>query len=246
MFRNWTFGRRLAAGFGLAAIVLVLIGLIGFRITSILIQTNADVLHTHAVRTAIADITFRLKEAESGQRGFIITGQQDYLAPYDAAVAGLGDAVDNAQALTADNADQQERIKALRPLLAARLDLLGEGIALRRTEGLGAAIGHINSNAGKEAMDEILALVAAADLKEVEQLNEREDIAKWRADLAIIILLWGSFLGAAAIGVVGWLITRALSRQIGGRCRPRAELLGRAAGRRQPAGDRRQGAGQLR
>ena len=51
-----------------------------------------------------------MNDAETGQRGYLITGQEDYLEPYHAAVAAIGKSVQRVKQLTEDNPRQQARI----------------------------------------------------------------------------------------------------------------------------------------
>jgi len=83
---NWTFGRKLAAGFSIAVLTLLLIGVSGYRSTAHLIENERWVSHTHEVRTKLADLISALKDAEGGQRGFVITADETFLEPYRASL----------------------------------------------------------------------------------------------------------------------------------------------------------------
>ncbi len=86
---RWTIGKRLAAGFALAAVLLAVVGGISFRSSGELAANEAAVNHTYAVLTAVDTVTADLKDAETGQRGFVITGADDYLAPFTAATSAV-------------------------------------------------------------------------------------------------------------------------------------------------------------
>jgi CHASE3 domain sensor protein len=79
MFDNWTFGRRLAAGFALAGLTLAVIVVISYGNTASLIENDDLAAHTQLVRTALADLLSEMKDAETGQRGFVMTGVDSYL-----------------------------------------------------------------------------------------------------------------------------------------------------------------------
>jgi len=66
--------------------------------------------HTHEVRENLEKIVSQLKGAETGQRGFVITGQPHYLQPYNVGLAGLEVAVADVRTLTSDNPFQQVKI----------------------------------------------------------------------------------------------------------------------------------------
>src|ERR1700730_14103620 len=121
MFSNWTVGRRLVAAFGLAALTLVIIALISYRNASRLIENDVWVAHTHQVRAELADLLSELKDAETGQRGYIITGEDSYLAPYQSALLAIKSTLDDVRRLTSDNPNQQRRLASVAPLIDAKL-----------------------------------------------------------------------------------------------------------------------------
>ena len=94
MISGWTFGRRLAAGFGLACLVLLLIAVVSDRNTANLIDTEDWVNHTYQVRTRLADLSASLVAAESAQRGFLISGNDGNLEPYRTSLGTIKEAMD--------------------------------------------------------------------------------------------------------------------------------------------------------
>ncbi len=149
MFGNWTFGRRLAAGFGLAGLTLVAIAAVSYRNSDALLANEQWVTHTQQVRTDIAELLLQMTNAETGQRGYIITGNDSYLEPYQSALAKIRAAVEDVRALTSDNPLQQRRLSAISPLIDAKLAELKETIDLRRNQGFDAAVKVVASNVGK-------------------------------------------------------------------------------------------------
>ena len=215
MFDKWTFGRRLAAGFALAGLVLLLIGVVSFRTTTALIANDERVDHTHQVRYELAELMSQIKDAETGQRGYIITGDETYLQPYTDALANVGSSLETLKRLTADNPGQQQRLAALTTVVNSRLDHLKEALQARQTGGLAAGVAAVETGQGKLTMDEIRARVADADRVEVTLLGERAVLAARSASTAEAITLWGGVGGALLVGLVGWLIASALTRQVG-------------------------------
>jgi CHASE3 domain sensor protein len=215
MFNNWTFGRRLAAGFGLAGLTLVVIAAVAYRTTYALIENDALVSHTYDVRSAMADLLSALKDAETGQRGYVITGADSYLEPYQTALAQVKTTFDAARKLTADSPTEQKTLTALSPLIDSKLAELKQTIALRRTEGFDAALKVVLNDTGKIFMDQIRAIVADADHEEAELLVRRADEARSSAQWAMAITLWGGLAGIAVVAAIGWFITNSLSKQIG-------------------------------
>jgi methyl-accepting chemotaxis protein len=216
LFRNWTFGRKLAAGFGLAGLTLLLVAVVSYRNTYNLIENDSWVSHTHQVRTEIADLLSEVKDAETGQRGYVITGDDSYLEPYQSATGGaIKRTLDDLRNLTSDNPRQQQRLSSIAPVVDTKLAELKETIDLRRTRGLDAATKVIVSNVGKVTMDRIRALAAEADQEEANLLTVRSEEAHASANFTMAVILWGGLIGTLAVGAIGWFITSSLSNQIG-------------------------------
>jgi len=215
MFSNWTVGRRLVAGFGLSALTLVLIAAISYRNAYLLIENDAWVAHSHQVRIELADLLSQLKDAETGQRGYLLTGDESYLDPYRSALTSIQATLIDLRKLTADNPDQQRRLASLTQPIDNKLAELKQTIELRRAQGFDAALRVVQTNAGKGYMDEARAIVADADREERDLLKKRTEEARASADMTQTIILWGGVLGTLAVCLIGWLITRSLSEQIG-------------------------------
>jgi methyl-accepting chemotaxis protein len=216
MFKNWTFGKRLAAGFGLAALILLLVAASSYRTTFNLIENETWVAHTHEVRTTLNELLSQLKDAETGQRGYLLTGDDAYLQPYQSAIKQVRSLFETVKKLTTDNPNQQRRLATLLPLIDAKLAELQKTIDLRKAEGSDAALKIVTSNEGKALMDRIRAIVAEADQEETDLLAKRAAEAQDSARVPTTVTLWAGLLGILAVAVIGWLITKSLSNLISG------------------------------
>lgn len=216
MDKNLTFGRRLAVGFGFAAFVLLLVAAISYKTTDDLIDNEQLVSHTHEVRANLALVLSLLANAETGQRGFLLTGRDEYLAPYESSLGEIKTTLDNLRRLTADNPAQQRRLNAIQPSVEARLERLRTGIELRRQEGFDAALKVILSDQGRQLMVDIRQNINDADNEEAALLARRDAEATASADFAKAVQVWGSLAGVAVIAIIGFIITQSLSRMVGG------------------------------
>ena len=216
MFSNWTFGRRLVVAFCLAGIVLVAIATIAYQNTGTLVDNNRWVSHTWEVRRTLAQIGFELSEAESGARGYVITGNEDYLSNYRTEAATIADLVAAFGRLTADNPEQQQRLAQLKPLVDQKLAALANNVETRSTQGFDAAQRLVASGQGLDLMDRIRAIITASDEAEAGLLRERDAAAAASASLAISMIIGGGLVGVFFVGLIGWLIIRSLNLQIGG------------------------------
>lgn len=215
MNRNWTFGSRLAFGFTLAGAVLVLVSLAGYRSTRKLIDNDRWVNHSQQVRRQLAWLLARVVDAETGERGFVITGDEAYLDPYRAAAGDIEKTYDELRRLTQDNPEQVRHLEELKQPLDAVVAFQRDIIALRRSGGAEVAGHQIATGQSKKHVDEIRARVGQMDQLELSLLESRREEAESSAATTQEVIALGSLLGLLLVALTGWVISRALSRQIG-------------------------------
>jgi len=212
---NWTFGRKLALGFTLAVLALMLIGISGYRSTAHLIENDRWVAHTHEVRTKLADLLSLLKDAETGQRGFVLTADESFLEPYASALPGISQTLSEIRALTSDNEVQQRRLTSLQQAVESKLAELKRTVEMRRGQGFEATMKVVQGGEGKSLMDRIRRAVGEMDADEAALLKRRNSEAEMSAENTKSVILWGSLIGVALVGGAGTLISRSLASQIG-------------------------------
>ena len=161
----------------------------------------ARVEHTLAVENRLALLQVTLGEAESGQRGFIITGDPLYLERYDRAVASIGPDLDRLAALTADNPRQAAALARLRPLVQARVDRLRRGVEVRQRDGFAPAADAVIRGRGVVLMNAVRGEIQVMRAEEARLLAERQRQAGVTAGRLRLALLAG-FLGVLALMVV--------------------------------------------
>jgi CHASE3 domain sensor protein len=131
------------------------------------------VRHTLSVRNQIARVLTLVERAESGQRGYLLTGREMYLAPYERAIQELPAALDEMGVLVADNPLQQQSVERVRQLAIDKLRELRGTIDARRAGNAEGALAIVNDNSGQRMMDEIRRLVAAMELGCWERAREQ-------------------------------------------------------------------------
>ena len=107
---------ELWAGAGLAVVLafFLISGVIAYADIQDLRSNNQRVVHTHSVLIGADDLLSAVQDAETGQRGYILTGNERYLEPYDRAMAVVDERLDGLAALTQANPRQQANIAQLR------------------------------------------------------------------------------------------------------------------------------------
>jgi len=155
-------------------------------------ETQDWVTHTHEVLEANERVLSLLKDAETGQRGYLITGQERYLDPFNTAIVAIELGLRSIKALTNDNPKQQRRLAKLEPLIESKLDELRETIELRRKEGFDAALQVVLTDQGKEMMDTIRIKKDEIDKEERMLLKQRSAELRGSADRTEFIIIYGT------------------------------------------------------
>jgi PAS domain S-box-containing protein len=153
---------RLAVGSALAIASLILNAVITYSSLRALLDSWHSLTRTHDVLVGLDAVLSDLSDAETGQRGYLLTGDESYLEPYRRALALVDADLNRLQVLTADDVALQGRVAGLRSKAAEKLAELRETIALRRKEGLEPALRVVASGRGKALMDDLRAQLGAA------------------------------------------------------------------------------------
>ena len=124
------------------------------------IETGLWLNHTRQVQLEIGEVESLLKDAETGQRGFLYTGNEQYIQPFNFAVTQVDGHINTLAELTADNPRQQSAIADLRVLVRVKLDELANTIALYRSGKQDEARKVVLSGAGLNTMNKIRAVIA--------------------------------------------------------------------------------------
>ena len=124
------FDRGLLLGIGLLVALLVVNAALAYRNTRQLYEAADRVTHAHQVLGALNAVLSGAQDAETGQRGFVITGNPDYLQPYNDSVASIHEHVKDLTKLVEDNSEQQALLPKLKQRLTAKLEELERVISL--------------------------------------------------------------------------------------------------------------------
>ena len=211
---KWSVGTKIGGGFALALAILVVIGAVAYRSSTRLIETAERVAHTHIVLEDLQGLLSDLKDAETGQRGYIITGEEAYLEPYHAGTVDIDQKIKDLRSLTADNPNQQQRLNILESKVATRTTSLKEGIAGRKEKGFEAARQFVLTGRGKKEMDEIRKAVAEMENEERDLLKQRTRDAEASVQSTKLTIILGTLFSFALLSLVALIITQNISRPL--------------------------------
>jgi len=212
---KWSVGTKIGAGYVLALTMLVTFGVISYWNVIGLIEAARLKTHTYDVLQNLESVITTLKDAETGQRGYLITGDDQYLTPYQAATERSNRLIRNLRSLTSDNPDQQHRLDSIEPLIAFKLAELKETIDLRKgRNGFEAALKIVLTNKGKNAMDSMRRLISEMVDEENKLLKLRDSKMNARSQTTIFIITYGIPFAFALLALIGFLVTRTITNQL--------------------------------
>jgi PAS domain S-box-containing protein len=213
----------------LALMAILLWALESFAAFQATAVSGNSIAHTYQVREVLRNVLSTLTEAETGQRGFLLTGKDNYLVPFNAALLNLGGSLDEIAALTQDNPVQQQALTQVRLLARDKAAELRKTIDLYKQSGSAAALAEVQTGRGKETMDR-LRLEVAGMLREEQRLLESRRATE-RADTRAterIMFFGGAALLILLTGLSILLYRKVLPRPGGAEAAARTQTGGRA------------------
>jgi PAS domain S-box-containing protein len=201
-------GARVLLVFSIGLILFGVVGIAAYINTQGLIERNNRVVHAHEVVENLGGVLSALKDAETGQRGFILTGQDRYLEPYNQGIGEIQDRLAKLTDLTVDNPEQQAAVVRLKSLVSMKLAELQQTIDLFRNSGTEAATKVILAGRGKEIMDETRGLVSQMGQREQQLLQKRDQQSQSAARRIIFAIAGGIPLSLVMLAVAAIIFMR--------------------------------------
>ncbi|MEH1906306.1 response regulator [Nostoc sp.] len=207
------FLEKVAAGFGLALAILLLIGTLFYQSTEVLINTNKQLNNIQLTSNSLQELLSNIKDAETGQRGYILTKQDAYLKPYQTAITKLAPEIKQLRKLTADDSKQLSQLDTLEPLITVKLNELKKTIDLRQNLGLDAALEIINTNQGHNLMSDIRNIIHEMENKKRQELQQQLKITKTSAENTLLTLAIAICLSFLILAIVYYFIYREVKQR---------------------------------
>ena len=194
--------------FSLAAAAVIAVGAMNFRMHQTRAEAADALTHALEVIEQSQAIVSSLKDAETGQRGYLLTGIESYLDPYVSARNALPSQFNGARRLLERDPRQLDRLGTLQRLSSEKMVELEETIALRRAGRTDEALNLVRSDRGKGLMDRVRQ--AAAGIEREERLQATLQREEWGdAVAASVAVTWaGSLVLLVLIGAAGIMMSR--------------------------------------
>ncbi|MBI4469603.1 MAG: CHASE3 domain-containing protein [Acidobacteria bacterium] len=217
---------KILLGFGFALLILPAISGIAIKRIDDLVETVGSVSHTRRVLGSLQGLLVLLNEAETNQRGYLLTGEDSFLEPYFAAEKEIDPELTELRSLTSDNPDQHRRLAVLLPLIQVKREIMADLVAGWR---LNPAMSENTSeklHVGKELMDTIWSRVEEMERGEQVLLAERQALSIDDARRSRLTLV------ATVVLAVGIVLIGSVALYGDVKARQRAELAALTSGQR--------------
>jgi PAS domain S-box-containing protein len=221
--KHATTERKVRAGFAVAVGFLGVIGIVSYLSVVRLNDNSLLVAHSHDVMSNIDALVLTTFETESAQRAYIITGEEPFAADYTRSAGRVDGLLQQLRDAVRDEPEQLARVDPLGEAVRARLNHSAEIIELRRSADLAAVqerLAQSRTRPGAALQARVRALAQDMKSAQVKLLNAREEQARRSANITQVVIVTGSTLALAFVG----LALLAIRRDFAGRGRAEAEL----------------------
>ena len=204
--------RKVQAGFVFALLCLAATSMIAFE-SELTSTRQADLTrHTAEVIGQLRHLLTITMDAETAQRGFILTGDKHFLDPYNKVHERVAEVVKSLRQLTADNPGEQHQLNLLEPVIATRLAETDTNIELRRTGGFAKAQAAVASSRGRVQQDQIRTMLAEMEGVEQSLLAQRQATARQGAFHARLFIAGSCLLAFGVVLAALFLIQQDFAR----------------------------------
>ena len=197
-----------AVATGISVLVLIAAGVAVYLSVRTLSDASDQLVRSKDISIALEQALSSLRDAETGQRGYLLTGRPAYLAPYAAAVATVNQQLDTIRSLSVADADARTRFEEIEQLARAKMEELARTISLREAGQSEAALQVVLTDEGKRTMDRLRQLTEEMQAREGSRY--RQYLGRERS--ARRLSLWGggtvSILAIALLALLGFIVRR--------------------------------------
>lgn len=192
-------GKWIAGGFGLTLLLMGLVSVTSYKNTTELIQSADRVQHTYEVLNTLTEFYASMTVAESGRRGYIISGSQQELERHQIAVDKMRSEIQSLQQQMSDNSTEQQHLARLEELVTQRLALFKQSIALYQSDQSAVQAQAQITQKSVNLRNEIQSILTALKTEEKQWLRIGLDQSQSSMHYTILIELIGTVLSFAVI-----------------------------------------------
>ena len=200
--------RNALSGLGAALVFFVISITISVYTVQNIKESNASVTQTHGLVVALDLLLLDIQDAETGIRGYLLTGEDEYLSPYYRAMSQIESRMEAINSISTAEIRERGIVEELRGFVSSKLDVMEQTLRLYQEQGAAEALALVRSDRGRNAMDGIRDVVSQLRNEAAEERSQRLD----RMNKSYIIA-WVSGISSGALGIILTIIISALTRK---------------------------------
>ena len=205
--------RQIQLVFIIALLLLLIIGYFAYRSANSMTEALSWEKHTQEVLLKLDNTLILATDAENGGRGFVVTGNEAYLEPFNQSEQKIEQNLDELRRLVSDNPRQTVEIDRLENLTKQKIAFTQNLIKTRRTQGLNAASSIIENGQGKILADETRLSIGRMKDEEQRLLKIREDELDRSIENTLFILFFGTTAGILSLGLANFAVYRTVKQR---------------------------------
>ena len=203
-------GRNVQLGFAAIIALLLVSAPVSFYNTHRVYENTGLVAKNQAVQNALSDVLSTMIDVETGQRGYVLTGDRQFLQPYERATPQIQSQIDRLRELLSESPAQHAYVTALEKKIAICVAIAQQTVALRDERGFKEAQEFAASGQGKRSMDDVRNLVAEMQTVELASLRQLEQQSTRSYTVATIADIVAALLGVGLVGLAFEIVRREL------------------------------------
>ncbi|MBN2123782.1 MAG: CHASE3 domain-containing protein [Deltaproteobacteria bacterium] len=191
--------RAVSVGFGLALLIFLAISVVSYLNTEGFIRAQRQEKATLGVLYALEGVISSLKDAETGERGYILTGKWPYLEPYYDGITAVHRDLEELKRAKKSEPNDLKRLERLEGLIEKRFDQIHESITLRKDHGFPAAVQAVATHRRTNLMGNIRDMILGLQLEQGSLLQRQRALSQDKASLTLSAILIGSAVALTVI-----------------------------------------------
>jgi CHASE3 domain sensor protein len=197
--------RKTVFGLGVVLLLQVSLSVVAYRNIVALMESNRQVVHSEEVLATLESLLGQAQDAEV-ERGFLLTGDDLFLAPYEAARQAIVPTLQRLQQLTTADPISRVRLTTLEALVKQRLTLAQRVMEVQQAKGAEVAIRLVQSGRGRALMAEIHSLVEDLRNEEITELQQRQLSADRNGHVALWVIVLSNLVALGFVVCIGTVI----------------------------------------
>lgn len=207
-------GKKIGAGFGLSLLVLLAVAVVSWQGSTEITDTAESLVQMRERMLTLHTLRRNILEAETSERGILLTGQEEYQTLYNQATASLQQTLTSVRQAMADDPEQRARLSRLEPLLATRVSQFDQVLRALRQQGTDAAVKLVKESRGQEVMLNIRQVLDEMFDAEQQHWSARQRAAEETSRRSFIVIVVGTLLGFLIVGLGSYFIAHSITDPI--------------------------------